>query len=148
MRIKAEEIGKAIDIANESFERYPPPGYTKQHVEHVVSVHLDYKKMALHPDPKFRKMQSLRHIENDILTYFQEGSGEAVEYFWKQINLQKLGFKRKNMMSKILKRGKLKNRMEFDFVTDVIVPYQQEGLITEMEVHALNKMLSNFENNE
>ena len=49
-------------------------------------------------------------------------------------------------MAKILKRKKINNDIEYDFVTDLIVPYQQEGMITEEEVILLNAYLGKFEN--
>jgi hypothetical protein len=48
-------------------------------------------------------------------------------------------------MQKILKRKKIINDIEYDFVTDVIVPYQHEGMITEEEVILLNTYLGDFE---
>jgi hypothetical protein len=57
-----------------------------------------------------------------------------------------LPYKRENRMAKILKRKKIINDIEYDFVTDVIVPYQQEGMITEEEVISLNTYLGDYEN--
>ena len=48
-------------------------------------------------------------------------------------------------MVKILKRKKINNDIEYDFVTDVIVPYKQEGLITEEEMTLLGTYLDKFE---
>ena len=47
-------------------------------------------------------------------------------------------------MAKILKRKKINNDIEYDFVTDVIVPYQQEGMITEEEVILLKYLFGEF----
>ena len=65
---------------------------------------------------------------------------------WKEIKAQNLPYKRENKLAKILKRKKINNIHEYDFVIDVIVPYQQEGLINEEEVVLLNKWLGDFEN--
>jgi hypothetical protein len=43
---------------------------------------------------------------------------------------------------KILKRKKINNKAEFDFIIDVRVPYQQEKLIN---IDLLNKLISEFE---
>ncbi len=48
-------------------------------------------------------------------------------------------------MTKIMKRKKINNTHEYDFVIDVIVPYEQEGLITLDEVVLLNNLISQFE---
>jgi len=77
---------------------------------------------------------------------FQEGSGNHVEAFWKEIKNAGLPFKRENKLVKILKRGKIKNALEYDFIIDVLVPYQQEGLLTQEEVVLLNQMIGEFEN--
>ncbi len=142
---KAEELGRAIDIAVESVQKHLPKGFDKSHIDQFVNVYLDYKRRALYAETKFRGTQSLAHTENAILTYFQEGSGEAVEYFWKQIKDQCLSFKRENKLEKILKRGKIKNKMEYDFIVDVLVPYQQELLITQTDADVLGQMLAQFE---
>jgi len=81
----------------------------------------------------------------EVLTYFQESSGEAVNYFWQQIENTGLDFKRENKLNKIMKRKKIKTLIEYDFIIDVLVPYQQVGLINDEEVKALNKMLLEFE---
>jgi hypothetical protein len=35
--------------------------------------------------------------------------------------------------------------MEYDFIVDVLVPYQQEGLITQTDADLLGQMLAQFE---
>jgi hypothetical protein len=69
---KAEALGRAIDLGIESVQKYPPKGFNQRHLDQVVHVYMDYKRAALCPEPKFRNKQSLRQIEHDILTYFQE----------------------------------------------------------------------------
>jgi len=56
-----------------------------------------------------------------------------------------LGYKRKNMMVKILRRSHIKDDIEYDFVKDVIMSYLDEGLITDMEFKKLNDMIFTFE---
>ncbi|MNY73060.1 hypothetical protein D3C86_2117470 [compost metagenome] len=48
-------------------------------------------------------------------------------------------------MVKILKRKKINNIREYDFVIDVMIPYEQEGLIDQDEVILLNDLISQFE---
>ena len=48
-------------------------------------------------------------------------------------------------MLKILKRKKINNDVKYDFVVDLLLPYQQEGLLTYEEVILLNNYLGDFE---
>lgn len=60
--------------------------------------------------------------------------------------MQGLPYKRQNRMVKILKKQKIGNQVEYDFVTDTMVGYLQDGLLTEAEVSLLNTYLNAFEN--
>lgn len=142
---EAETLSKAIDIAIESLQKFPPKGFNDNHLNHFVNVYLDFKHQALNPGPQYKNSRSFSYVKNDVFTYFQEGAGDAVNYFWKQVNEQNLGYKRENKLAKILKRQKIKNQIEYDFVIDVLVPYQQEGLISESDVDTLNKMILEYE---
>ncbi|PQJ12975.1 hypothetical protein CJD36_004320 [Flavipsychrobacter stenotrophus] len=141
--IHAEELSKAIDIAIDAFQKYRPDGFDDKQLTHVINVYRKFKGDAL--APKFRNLKSLKYNIVDVFTYFQEASGKTVDYFWQQIKEQELNYKRDNKILKILKRGKINNRTEYDFVTDVIVPYQQEGVITDDEDGALKEMIGKFE---
>ena len=79
-------------------------------------------------------------------TYFLEATGPTVDYFWQQVQQQGLPYQRVNRLANILKRGRLKSRIEYDLVVDVLVPYQQEGLLTTDEVAALSRMIGEYEN--
>ena len=142
---EAKLLSRAIDLAIESVKKLPPKGFDDNHINHFVSTYLDYKNKVLNPEPKYKNSKSLAYIENAILTYFQEGTGDAVHFFWKTVNDQNLGFKRKNKLDKILKRQKIKNQIEYDFVIDVLIPYQQEGLLSEADAQKLNQMIARFE---
>lgn len=138
-------LAKAVDIAIEAVQKFPPKELTQANLNQFISAYEDFKKTALTAEGKFRNMQSLKSIRASALIYFQESAGEAVNYFWQQITDQNLDIKRENKLDKILKRGKIKNRIEYDFIIDVIVPYQQGGLISETDVIKLNEMISAFE---
>ncbi len=142
---QAKILSEAIDIAIESLKKFPPKGFDNTHLNHFINTYLEFKNNALNPNPKYQNSKSLSYIKDDVFTYFQEGTGEAIHYFWKQINVRNLGYKRENKLLKILKRQKIKNQIEYDFIIDVLVPYQQEGLISRAEVSELNKMISEFE---
>lgn len=142
----AQNLSKAAEIAIESIKKYPPKYWDDGELNHVVNCYNERLLFINNPEPKFQNMRSLKYLEEAVFTRFQECSGENVEEFWRRIKEENLPFKRENKMAKILKRKKINNDIEYDFVTDVIVPYQQEGMITEEEVILLNAYLGKFEN--
>jgi hypothetical protein len=137
---------KASDIAIESIKKFPPKKESIDFCKHLLNCYQENKELIINAAPKFRNLTSLKYDYESIFTRFQEGSGEDVEEFWRRIKEENLPFKRENKMAKILKRKKINNDIEYDFVTDVIVSYQQEEMITEDEVLLLNTYLGNFEN--
>lgn len=144
-REKADNLSEVINIAIEVLQEHPPKGFDKTHLEQFINTYLDSKNNALNPQPQYKNSASLKYIENDVFTYFQEGFGKAVNLFWEKIKQQELPYKRVNKISKILKRNKIKNQLEYDFIIDVMIPYQKEGLIDNDDIISLNKMISNFE---
>lgn len=118
----SENLGKAIDIAINVTKENPPKGWDEKTILHVVNLSLEIKKNAIDPKPQFRNLKSLKYDVEMVFTKFQEGHGRYVKEFWKEIKLQKLPYKRENKMVKILKRKKINNIHEYDFVIDVIVP--------------------------
>jgi hypothetical protein len=108
-------------------------------------MYAEWKYSALNPAPEYRKIVSLNYRTQDALTFFQEGTGQAVDYFWKRIAAEELGYERVNRLRKVLDRGRIKGRMEYDQVTDSFIAAQQEGRITEEEAGKLAGMLGDFE---
>ncbi|MEE1946541.1 hypothetical protein VRU48_15555 [Pedobacter sp. KR3-3] len=141
---KANELIKIIDIAIESFRIYPPSN-TQQGNEQFINGYLGFKQDISNAENRFKNLQSLAYKWNDVLFFFQEGSGKTVELFWKKIDEENIDCKRENKMAKILKRRKIKNQIEYDFVIDCIVPYQQQGLINEEEASILNQLIDAYE---
>lgn len=142
---EAIKLSKAIDIAIEAFEKFPREIWSEQVLAHIISCYREWKENALNPEPKFRKIVSLNYIINDVFTIFQESNGNDVEYFWKQIREQNLNYIREDKLGKIIKRGKLKNRIEYEYAIDLIVAAKQEKLITESEAKKLAEMIGEFE---
>lgn len=142
---EAKLLAQAIGLAIEAFKSHPPLGWENGQVEHCVAVYTEYKTDVLNPQPQYHNLQSLKHIHDAAFTYFQEGSGAAVEHFWQQIKAQALPYERQNKMAKILKRQKITNQTEHDFVTDTMIAYLQNGMITQAEVVLLNSYLHAFE---
>ncbi|KLT69476.1 hypothetical protein [Flavobacterium sp. ABG] len=138
-------ISKVIDIAIYCFRNYTPNEWDTKTSDVFVEAYLECRERALNPEPRYETLKSLKYVINDVFIYFQEGGGNCVEEFWKEIKKQNLPYKRENKMLKILKRKKINNIREYDFVIDVIVPYQQEGLINSEEVVLLNELIGKFE---
>lgn len=143
---QAKTLAIAIDIAIKAFQTYPPYGSNQSQVDHMVNTYLQFKNEALNPKPQYKNLGSLKYSIEAVFTFFQECAGKAVDYFWEEIKKNNLPYKRENKLVKILKRGKIKDSIEYDFIIDVIVPYQQEGLLTADERNNLNQMISVFEN--
>ncbi|MCH2045126.1 MAG: hypothetical protein MK212_13500 [Saprospiraceae bacterium] len=142
---EANKLTKAIDIAIEAHQKYQPDDLTKVQVDQAIAAYKQYKEMALNPAPQFKKIASLKYLIEAVFTYFQEASGKTVEYFWKRIQEENLDYKRENKLLKILKRGKIKGRIEYEYVVDIIVIAEQEKRISTEEVKQLNQMIADFE---
>jgi hypothetical protein len=143
---EAAKLARAIDIAIESFRKYPPKDMNESHVLHFAQIYSEWKDSALNPAPVYRKLSSLKYIAQDIFTYFQEAAGETVEYFWTQVSQEKLDYVREDKLRKIIGRGKIKSRLEFDYVTDTLIAATQEGRISEEEATQFSVMLGDYEN--
>jgi len=81
----------------------------------------------------------------DVLTYFQEGVGEGITYFWQQVEKEKLGYVREDKLRKIMSKSRLKNREEYECLTDVLVAAGQEGRLTTQQAQQLSEMIGEFE---
>lgn len=142
---QALDLAKAIDIAVSSIQKFPYKDWSEANILHIINTYNSWKEDALNPEPKYKNVKSLSYVVDSVFIWFDEASGEGVDYFWESIKLANLPYKRKNKLGSVLKRQKIKNQIEYDFIVDVIVPYQQEGLIGKEEVVVLNKLLAEFE---
>lgn len=142
---EALKLAKAIDIAIYCFRKHPPEEFTKEHIDHFVNVYSEWKDRILNPEPEFRKMASLKYDIQNVFTVYQEGSGEAVEHFWQQIANENLGYIREDKLRKIVNRGKIRGRSEYDLVVDSIVSAEQENRISKDEALQLDRMLDEYE---
>lgn len=141
-----KNLTNAINIAIEVFQKYPPKELDDVQLNHIINVYSNWGKEVISPEPKYDNLASLKYSIEAVFTYFQEGSGVTVEEFWVRIKEAQLPYQRVNKLTKILKRKKIKNDIEYDFIIDVLVPYQQENLISDNDVILLNQMIKEFEN--
>lgn len=142
---EANKLAKAIDIAIESLNKFPPKEMSSIDLEHTINVYADWKYSVLNPEPQFKRLVSLNYDIQNVFTYFLESTGNTINYFWKQIEENNLDYVRQDKLRKILDRGKIRGRIEYEYITDIIVVANQEGRTTEEETNKLAKMLSDFE---
>ena len=142
---QAELLIKVIDIAISCFTNIPPEGWEESHIKQFVNTYLDYKSKVVSPEPRFKNVKSLNQIQNDILIYFQEGSGKTVDAFWNEIYTKKLDIKRVNKFEQVLKRGKIKNHNEYDTIIDLYNSYIETNMLSKEEVDQINDLISSFE---
>lgn len=142
---EAERLSKAIDIAIDAFTKFIPDGVSEEFRQHMIKCYNEWKSRVLHPEPKYRTLASLKYSIDDVFTYFQESSGPTADYFWKEVNNAQLGYAREDKLRKILDRGKIRGRIEYDFATDAIVAAQQAGRINAEEASRLSGMIGVYE---
>jgi len=139
------KLKRAIEIAVDSFEKYCPNDLDERSLKHIISCYKGWKEELLHPLPQYMNLASLKYQIENVFTFFQEGAGETVEYFWTRIKEEGLDYERENRLKKILNRGRIKGRIEFDYVIDMILVAEQVGLTTNEEAIKLGCMLEEFE---
>jgi hypothetical protein len=142
---QAEKLIKAIDIAIEVIKTNPPNGFNEQHIEIVLQTYERVKNSLLNPDPKYLNLGSLKYKIQDVFTYFNEGTGETVNEFWRRIKESGLPYYRENKLEKILSKKKIKNLQEYDYVIDTMVPFKQEGAISETDFELLSQLIGEYE---
>lgn len=137
---ESNKLIKAIDIAIVTFEKFPT-----KHTVSTIESYKEFSELALNPEPKYANLKSLACLKDAAFNYFQEAIGVDVEYFWKRILQEKLEFKRENRLNKILERGKIKGRIEYDYAVDILVIAEQESRITSEEAQRLSNMIAEYE---
>lgn len=143
-----DEVNKTvtiIDTAIDAIRKHPPKAFDTSHLNQFVNTYTEFKSKVTNPEPQYKNIKSLAYIKNDVLIYFQEASGEAVSFFWKELKQKGIDIKRINKLEKILKKNKISNQSELDYVIDMMIPAQQEGLITKDQLDILNSLIEKFE---
>lgn len=140
--IQAKEVAHIIDIAISAFKNHPTDEFSTSDIGYFMSTYLELKDKTVNPAPKFANLKSLKQTKNDALIFFQEGSGKTVEYFWRTISEQNIPLKRETKkLDKILKRGKIKNEMEYDWIIDTF----NSHTLTKDEATKIDGMITKFE---
>lgn len=142
---EVEYLAKAADIAIEVLEKNSPTDWTQEQIKHLINFYLDCKSRALNREEKYSNLKSLKFLYQDIFTLFQESTSPFVETFWKKIKENNLPFERINQLDKILKKGKINNLTEYNYTVDLMVPFFQEGRISENQLNMLKKYIGDYE---
>lgn len=141
---RAEKLSKAVDIAvkiiNES-ERFED-----DYKIPMINFCNQIKQLALNPEPQFKKVASIKYLETDFFTYWNESADKEVDKFWIELHKNGIDFEKKDTIQTVLKRGKIKDIQEFDNIIDNIVAAEQVGRINREQTIELNKMIGDFEN--
>lgn len=144
-KIEVDNLNKVINIAIDVIKNNPPKGFSPENINHFLNTYLDFKNAINKPSPEHRNKKSLKYHINDVFTFFQESHGEAVNLFWDNIKKNNLPYKRENKLLKILKRKKINNDVEYNFIIDVINPYKSDGLINDEDINLINLLLNDYQ---
>ena len=142
---QAQNLIKAIDIAIDALRKHPPNNFQPEHIEHTINCYLDWRDGIINAESKYKNIRSLKYDIENVFTFFQESSGKTVDYFWQEIKKNELPYKRENRLTKILKRGKIRSQIEYDFILDVLIPYQQERIIEKSDFERIKVLLAEYE---
>lgn len=115
------------------------------HKERMLEWNKLIRNLVQHPEPQHANLKSLQSLENDFLTWWNEGYGPEVELFWMEIKKAGFDYERKDILKDVLKRKKIKNREEYDLITDVLTAAKQNGRINNDEFFELSKLIGEFE---
>lgn len=136
---------KLASIAIEAFKVQPPVDFRDEDIAHCIGFYYSCIDGIKHREPQYDSIASLKYDETDILTFFNESTDGICNHFWNEVMRNGLPFKRKNMLKNILRRKRIKDDIEFQFVIDVILPYQQQNIIDMKDVKLLNHYIQEFE---
>jgi len=140
---QAAKLSKAVDIAERIIKESAT--FDADLTKRMLDFGTQIKHSALNPDPQFKKLASLKYLESDFFIFWNESTGPDVDKFWGRVFESKLGYVRKDAIQDVLKRKKIKDVHEFDFITDNLVVLQQSGRLSQEQVVELNKYIGEFE---
>ncbi len=91
-------------------------------------------------------MASLKHMEREVLGYFNEETGPDVDEFWARVRAAKMPYARRDVLGGVFDRGRIRTREEYDLAVDVLVGGEQEGRITATQSDLLKDMIGVYTN--
>lgn len=140
--IEQKKLLEIIDVAFLAYNKYEN-SYEPELFKNIIRFIAEYRKHA--ESPKRRRLSNLNDITQMVLIYFQEGFGPDVDFFWNEIEARRIDLKRVDVLEKILRKKRISNDSEYDFVTDMLVEAQQTGQITEETAELLDHYLGIYE---
>lgn len=136
---------KAIDIALYCFKVKPLPDILGPGSGNFTDSYHLFKEMLLKKNSKKGSKSSLDFYEESVFTFFNENTGPTVELFWAEILRENLPYQRKSFLTKIMKRKRIKDDAEYDYVKDVMVAMLQERNISQDDYELLSKYITSYE---
>lgn len=140
---RAERLVEAIDIAEKVIVN--SKSFDEKTRIHLLKWGQEIKYMALNPEPQFKKVASLKYLENDFFIYWNEADGEDIEKFWIELYKNGIDFERKDTLQAVLIRKRINDIHEYNSVIDNIVVAEQIGRIDKNQVKELNQLIGEFE---
>jgi hypothetical protein len=92
-----------------------------------------------------RTLSQLRHLEEDFLVYWNEASDSETRAFWEQVHAQGLPYQRVDHLGRILARGRIASRTEYEFAVDTIVLAEQDSRLTHEDAVRLSQMIGAYD---
>jgi hypothetical protein len=112
---------------------------------HLLAFGKQCVDLARSAEGPMRRVASLRQMQNDYLIYWNEAPGPHVSAFWNAVRKAGLDLERVDHLARVLKRGRITKREEYETVVDSLVGAEQEGRITAEEAERLSAMIGAFE---
>ncbi len=140
---RADRLAKTVDIAVKII--HESDRYGNDFKTPMINFCNQVKQMALNPEPQFKKVASIKYLESDFLTYWNESADKEVDEFWTELYKNGIDFERKDIIKTVLKRGKIKDIHEYDNIVDNIVVAEQIGRINKEQAIELSQMIGDFE---
>jgi hypothetical protein len=140
---RARQFVQAVDIIQNVCS--PSSRFSDEQKTMISKGFAEFQRMALNPEPPFRRIASLRYLEEEVLSGWYNATGPDADSIWSQIREQGLPYQRKDILATVLKRRRIKDQHEFDYITDSIVLAQQDGRITKEQALELDSLLIKFQ---
>jgi hypothetical protein len=90
-------------------------------------------------------LAQLRYLEDDFFIYWNEAPDSETRAFWEQVQAQGLPYQRVDHLGKILTRGRIASRTEYEFAVDSVVIAEQDGRLTSAEASRLAELIGAYE---
>jgi hypothetical protein len=132
---RAQALASAIEIAAAVRAAAPVDGDA-----HMLEHEADLRDRALHPEPHFAKVASLKFLEQAFLTFWYESPDPRVRVFWSEVAKRGLPFRLRDVAREALARGRITSRLDHDAIIDLLT---DEGLSTD-ERTKLDAMLGAY----